>query len=72
MNGRRRADENSDFAPDASVYPEAPDPKRIEHLAFEVCSEQALSVPTEGLSGPSLRPRVRGQREAGRGELVDP
>ena len=41
----------SDFAPDASVYPEGPDPRtggrRLEILAFEVVSKQRLSVPTK-------------------------
>ena len=41
----------SDFAPDVSVFPAEPDPetkgRRLEELAFEVASEQALSVPTE-------------------------
>jgi hypothetical protein len=40
----------SDFAPDASIYPEGPDPdtggRRLELLAFEVVSKQSLSVPT--------------------------
>jgi putative restriction endonuclease len=46
-----RTSETSDFAPDASIYPEADDPKtggrRLEELAFEVTNRQALSVPTE-------------------------
>jgi hypothetical protein len=41
----------SDFAPDASIYPEGPDPetggRRLEVLAFEVVSEQRLSIPTK-------------------------
>jgi len=46
-----RAGEDSDFAPDASVFPEAPDPetggRQLEEIAFEICSRQALKVPTE-------------------------
>jgi len=45
-----RADETSDIAPDASVYPEGEAPgggRKLEELAFEVTSEQRLSVPTE-------------------------
>ncbi|WP_438041401.1 Uma2 family endonuclease [Sorangium sp. So ce128] len=45
-----RTSEVSDFAPDVSVYFKEPDPetggRRLEELAFEVTSEQALSVPT--------------------------
>jgi Uma2 family endonuclease len=45
-----RTGEASDFAPDASVFSSAPDPKtggrRLEELAFEIASRQALSVPT--------------------------
>ncbi|HEX9733615.1 MAG TPA: Uma2 family endonuclease [Thermoanaerobaculia bacterium] len=45
-----RTSRGSDFAPDASVYPAAPDPvsgqRQLEELAFEVCSEQSLEVPT--------------------------
>src|SRR5207247_309929 len=45
-----RADESSDFAPNASIYPEAPHPRtkrrQIEELAFEVTSKQRLRVPT--------------------------
>lgn len=45
-----RTGHDTDFAPDASVYPAAPDPKtgerQIEHLAFEICSQQNLSTPT--------------------------
>lgn len=45
-----RAGHEFDFAPDASVYPAERDPetggRRLEELAFEVCSEQALEVPT--------------------------
>ncbi|HEU4537582.1 MAG TPA: Uma2 family endonuclease [Polyangiaceae bacterium] len=41
----------SDFAPDASIYPEGNDPKtggrRLDELAFEVADKQALSVPTK-------------------------
>jgi hypothetical protein len=45
-----RTGSETDFAPDASVYPQAPDPttgeRQLEELAFEVCSEQSLEVPT--------------------------
>ncbi|HEU4537385.1 MAG TPA: Uma2 family endonuclease [Polyangiaceae bacterium] len=45
-----RTDRASDFAPDASIFPEGDDPKtgrrRLEELAFEVVSKQALKVPT--------------------------
>lgn len=45
-----RTDARSDFAPDASVYPEAKDPetggRRLEVLAFEVVSTQRLAVAT--------------------------
>lgn len=41
----------TDIAPDASVFASDPDPltggRRLEELAFEVTSEQALKVPTE-------------------------
>ncbi|WP_437623341.1 Uma2 family endonuclease [Sorangium sp. So ce1151] len=43
-----RTGPKSDFAPDTSVFPADPDPqtggRRLEELAFEVASEQALSV----------------------------
>lgn len=46
-----RTGPKSDFAPDASVYPAEPDPtngrRRLEELAFEICSRQALKIPTE-------------------------
>ena len=46
-----RTDEGSDVAPDASIYPAARDAKtggrQLEVLAFEVTSEQRLSVPTK-------------------------
>jgi Putative restriction endonuclease len=46
-----RTDDASDFAPDASVFAEEPDPRtggrRLEELAFEVSDKQALSVPTK-------------------------
>ncbi|WP_394827406.1 hypothetical protein [Pendulispora albinea] len=45
-----RTDDASDFAPDASIYPSAPDAsghRRLEELAFEVTNEQALSVPSK-------------------------
>ncbi len=45
-----RTGHQTDFAPDASVYPVDPDPengeRQIEELAFEVCSDQQLQVPT--------------------------
>lgn len=45
-----RTSHDTDFAPDASVYPEVPDPqtgeRQLEELAFEICSEQSLDVPT--------------------------
>jgi Putative restriction endonuclease len=45
-----RSSVDNDFAPDASIFPSEPDPetgaRRLEELAFEVTSEQALSVPT--------------------------
>ncbi len=57
-----RTGRRTDFAPDASVYPKAPDPKtgerRLEELAFEVCSEQSLEVPTtkaRALTGRGVR-----------------
>ena len=41
-----RTSEKSDFAPDASVFPEGPDPhtggRQLEHLAFEVVATQTL------------------------------
>jgi putative restriction endonuclease len=46
-----RTGETSDFAPDASLFPSAPDPKtggrRLEELAFEITARQAISVPTK-------------------------
>ena len=46
-----RTSADSDFAPDASVYPEGPDTetggRRLEVLAFEVVASQRLSVPTK-------------------------
>lgn len=45
-----RTSKTSDFAPDASVYPSERDPvtggRKLEELAFEIVSEQSLSVPT--------------------------
>ncbi|WP_437798460.1 Uma2 family endonuclease [Sorangium sp. So ce693] len=45
-----RTSAESDFAPDVSIFPADPDPatggRRLEELAFEVASEQAMSVPT--------------------------
>ena len=46
-----RTGESSDFAPDASIFAEAPDPvtggRRLEELAFEIADKQAMSVPTD-------------------------
>jgi Putative restriction endonuclease len=46
-----RTSKTSDFAPDVSIFPSAPDPKtkgrQLEELAFEVASKQALKVPTD-------------------------
>ncbi|MCU0686372.1 MAG: Uma2 family endonuclease [Polyangiaceae bacterium] len=46
-----RTDEASDFAPDASIFLDEPDPRtggrRLEDLAFEVSHKQALAVPTK-------------------------
>lgn len=45
-----RADEDQDFAPDASIYPAARDPdtggRQIDALSFEIVGEQPLSVCT--------------------------
>ena len=45
-----RTSRTSDFAPDVSIFPSAPDPKtkgrQLEELAFEVASKQRLAVPT--------------------------
>lgn len=44
-----RTSETSDFAPDASIYPEARDPeghRQLEVMAFEIVSEQRRSVAT--------------------------
>jgi Putative restriction endonuclease len=46
-----RTSKTSDFAPDVSIFPSAPDPRtkgrQLEELAFEVASKQALKVPTD-------------------------
>jgi len=46
-----RTGHDSDFAPDASVYPEARDPRtggrEIEELAFEIAAKQPLKVTTD-------------------------
>lgn len=46
-----RTGHESDFAPDVSILSAAPDPKtggrQLEELAFEICSRQALKIPTE-------------------------
>lgn len=43
-----RTSDKGDMAPDASVYPSAPDPgtggRQIEHLAFEVVSTESLAA----------------------------
>jgi hypothetical protein len=45
-----RTSSTSDFAPDVSIFPSAPDPRthgrQLEELAFEVTSKQRLGVPT--------------------------
>jgi Uma2 family endonuclease len=45
-----RTGSQDEFAPDASVYPRAPDPatkgRQLEELAFEIVSEQSWNVPT--------------------------
>ena len=45
-----RASEDSDFAPDASIYPAARDPetggRQLEALAFEIVSQQSMAIPT--------------------------
>jgi Uma2 family endonuclease len=57
-----RTSKTSDFAPDASIYPEARDPKtggrRLEELAFEIVSKQKLGIATRkarALSGRGVR-----------------
>ena len=45
-----RTDHDTDFAPDASIFPVSPgenigEKRQLEFMAFEVCSEQDLSVP---------------------------
>lgn len=46
-----RTGHESDFAPDVSVLSTTPDPqtggRQLEELAFEICSQQALKIPTE-------------------------
>lgn len=46
-----RADHGDDFAPDLSIYPEARDPqtggRQLEALAFEIVSQQSVTVPTK-------------------------
>jgi hypothetical protein len=46
-----RTSRTSDFAPDVSIFPSGPDPKtkgrRLEEMAFQVASKQALEVPTD-------------------------
>jgi hypothetical protein len=46
-----RTSRTSDFAPDVSIFPSAPDPRtkgrRLEEMAFEIASKQALAVPTD-------------------------
>src|SRR5262249_42033144 len=45
-----RTAEDSDFAPDASIFPSAPDPvtgrRQLEELAFEIAAEQSIGVPS--------------------------
>jgi len=45
-----RASEDTDFAPDASIYPAARDPetggRQLEALAFEIVSQQSMAVTT--------------------------
>ncbi len=41
-----RTSKTNDFAPDVSVFPEG-EPRKLEELAFEITSEQALKIPTE-------------------------
>lgn len=45
-----RTSEVGDHAPDASIYPQERDPmtggRKLEELAFEIVSEQSMSVPT--------------------------
>lgn len=41
-----RTSRENDFAPDVSVFAEG-EPRKLEELAFEVTSEQALKIPTE-------------------------
>lgn len=45
-----RTTEINDFAPDASIFPEDPDPvtggRRLEELAFEISDKQSIGVPT--------------------------
>lgn len=45
-----RTDASSDFAPDFSIFPAEPDPatggRKLEEIAFEIASEQSLTVPT--------------------------
>jgi len=46
-----RTSNESDFAPDASIFPAARDPRsggrQLEHLAFEISDRQPLGVPTK-------------------------
>jgi hypothetical protein len=50
-----RTSAKSDFAPDGSLYPAAPDPetggRQLEHLAFEVVSTQSLGNAAKKASG---------------------
>jgi len=45
-----RTSEDTNFAPDVSIYPAARDPltggRQLEALAFEIVSEQSMAVPT--------------------------
>jgi len=54
-----RTSETSDYAPDASIYPEARDPKtggrKLEELAFEVASTQSRASATRKARGLAER-----------------
>lgn len=54
-----RASETTDIAPDASVFPKGKDPetggRRLERLAFEIISNQRLSVPTRKAAALATR-----------------
>lgn len=54
-----RTAEDSDYAPDASIYSKELDPvtggRRLEELAFEVTDEQRMAVPTKKARGIMAR-----------------